>query len=337
MILAVDIGGTNARFALFRQDNDRLVMVDLCKFPSKTLSSLAEAVSDYLANNNLRQSEKIEAAWFSLAGPITGNNCRFTNLDLTVDLNDLREQLAFIPVMGWCNDLVALGHGISFLPDQAFLLLRGKPLSRESNNKSLNKAVIAPGTGLGESLIIEGRVYATEGAHADFAPQTKEDLELWRFLHHKYGHVSYERVLSGNGLVNIYCFLQRQEGRGTCSENGMQMLSPEEISSRALVKECPLCMAALHTFVRILGAEAGNLALKSLAKGGVYLGGGIPPKIVDKLKDGTLQDAFTDKGRFKQLLEEIPVFLILEENTPLLGAAYMALDSIRERAEGHYK
>ncbi|NLM21068.1 MAG: glucokinase [Peptococcaceae bacterium] len=331
MILAADIGGTNARFALFRPVNHGLEMTDLHKYPSRQLTSLPEAIADYLRKNKLWQSAKIKAAWFSLAGPISGNKCRFTNLELTVDLTSLREQLAFIPLIGWSNDLVALGYGISILPDQALLLLRGKPLNGKLingaslNSSSLNRAVIAPGTGLGESLIIGGQVYPTEGAHADFAPQVEEDLELWRFLHRRYGHVSYERLLSGEGLTNIYNFLwERDEVKGN-GEAAYKDLSPQEISNKALAKECRLCVEALHIFVRLLGAEAGNLALKSFAQGGVYLGGGIPPKIIEKLKDGTFQAAFTDKGRFSKFLAQIPVYLILEENTPLLGAAHLAL------------
>ncbi|NLL53232.1 MAG: glucokinase [Peptococcaceae bacterium] len=331
MILAADIGGTNARFALFQPVNHSLEMVDLHKYPSRQLTSLPEATTDYLRKNNLWQSEKIKAAWFSLAGPISGDNCRFTNLELTVDLASLREQLGFIPIVGWSNDLVALGYGISVLPDRALHLLSGKALNEELlnsvslNSGPLNRAVIAPGTGLGESLIIGGQVYPTEGAHADFAPQVEEDLELWRFLHRRYGHVSYERLLSGEGLTNIYDFLRdRDEVKGN-GEAAFKDLSPQEISNKALAKECRLCVEALHIFVRLLGAEAGNLALKSFAQGGVYLGGGIPPKIIDKLKDGTFQAAFADKGRFSNFLAEIPVYLILEENTPLLGAAHLAL------------
>ncbi len=325
MLLTGDMGGTKTKLALFSFENNRLKLINQARYDSKTLSSLEEVVADYLQENNLWQSPEIRAAWFGLAGPISGNICCFTNLNLTVDLASLQKQLAFIPEIGWSNDLVALGYGISLLPEQSLLLLSKQAQVRKDKNdglESLNRAVLASGTGLGESLIIGREVYPTEGAHTDFAPEEEEDLELWRFLRRQFGHVSYERILSGSGLTNICRFLMSKEGNTDLTP---VTLSPEEISGKALARTCPVCISALHTFVRILGAEAGNLALKSFALGGVYLGGGIPPKIKAKLADGTFMAAFTDKGRFSKLLEEIPVYLILEENTPLLGAAYLAL------------
>lgn len=324
MILACDIGGTNARLALFklRQDNS-LVIVKLEKFPSKTLFSLELTVKTFLQKNKLDKHNVLKAAWFSLAGPISGSSCSFTNLNLTVDLFSLRQSLDFIPEVGWSNDLVALGFGIPLLPEDSLLLLHGKKRTVYTGCETLNKAVLAPGTGLGESLLIGNEVYPSEGAHADFAPQNEEDLELWRFLHYQYGHVSYEHVLSGAGLVNIYGYLEAKNNNVSAPD-----LSPEEISARALTKSCPLCTEALDIFVRILGAEAGNLALKFMALGGVYIGGGIPPKIKTKLLDEAFKKAFTAKGRFSAFLDPIPVYLILEENTPLIGAAFQSLKKL---------
>ena len=333
MLLAGDIGGTKTKFALFSFANKRLKILHEAKYESKKLSSLEEGVTDYLEKNSLWQSEGIEAAWFCVAAPVFGNICKPTNLDGSIDLEVLRKRLAFIPEVGICNDLVASGYGISLLPDQELLLLSDPVRAADNKNnsrESANRVVLAPGTGLGESLLIAGEVYPTEGAHADFAPMKEEDLDLWRFLHQQFGHVSCERVLSGPGLTNIYRFLRNRENcPGSFSDN----LKPEEISGKALARTCPLCMEALHIFVRLLGAEAGNLALKSFALGGVYLGGGIPPKIKDKLTDGTFRAAFTDKGRFCELLKKIPVYLILEENVPLLGAARLALRKLGLDAE----
>lgn len=332
MLLTGDIGGTKTKFALFSFANKHLEILHQAKYESKRLSSLEEGVTDYLEKNSLWQSEGIQAAWFCVAGPVSGNICRPTNLDWNLNLEILQKRLAFIPEVGWCNDLVALGYGISLLPDQALFLL-GDPARPEDNKntgESVNRAVLAPGTGLGESLLIAGEVYPTEGAHVDFAPATEEELDLWRFLHQQFGHVSYERVLSGPGLTNIYRFLCTREKRpGSIPDN----LRPEEISAKALNKTCPVCMEALHIFVRVLGAEAGNLALKSFALGGVYLGGGILPKIKAKLTDGTFWAAFTDKGRLSKLLKDIPVYLILDENAPLLGAARLALRKLGLNAE----
>lgn len=324
MILAGDIGGTNARLALFSlQEDNRLVMVNLDKVQTKNIVSLEAAVETYLRKNKLWKSCSIEAAWFSLAGPVSGDICKFTNQDLTVDFFSLRRSLDFIAKVGWSNDLVALGFGISLLPQDSLLLLNGEEKTKNEDGKSLNKAVLAPGTGLGESLIIGNEAYPTEGAHADFAPHNEEDLELWRFLHHEYGHVSYERVLSGTGLANIYRYIKSKTNKDSLPD-----LSPEEISSQALAQTCPVCMEALDTFVRILGSEAGNIALKFMALGGVYLGGGIPPKIKSKLLDETFRTAFTAKGRFSTFLYPIPVYLIMEENTPLLGAAFQSLKKL---------
>lgn len=323
MILACDIGGTNARLALFKLRDSCLTMVNLEKFPSKTLVSLEKTAGTFLQKNNLAKPNAVRAAWFSLAGPVSGSVCSFTNLDLTVDLFSLRQSLDYIPEVGLSNDLVALGFGISLLPEDSLLLLNGEKKINNENCKIINKAVLAPGTGLGESLLIGNEAYPSEGAHADFAPQNEDDLELWRFLHYQYGHVSYEHVLSGAGLSNIFRYLKAESNNNSVSD-----LSPEEISSRGLAKTCPLCTAALDTFVRILGSEAGNLALKFMALGGVYLGGGIPPKIKTKLLDGAFKKAFTAKGRFSTFLDSIPVYLILEENTPLLGAAFQSLKKL---------
>ncbi len=333
MLLTGDMGGTKTNFAIITYVNNRLEIIQQAKYDSKKLVSLEDGVSDFLVKSGLWGSTEIKAAWFCLAGPVVNNICRLTNLDLTVDLAVLKKRLAFIPEIGMSNDLVALGYGIPLLPDEALLLLGGRVQgeeNRKNGGEALNQAVLAPGTGLGEALLIAGQVYPTEGAHVDFAPVLEDDLELWRFLHRQFGHVSYERLLSGAGLTNIYRYLRNRENH---PELFPDILSPEEISGQALEQSCPVCMQALHTFARLLGAEAGNLALKSLARGGVYLGGGIPPKIKAKLTDGTLWAAFIDKGRFSQLLEEIPVHIILEENTPVLGAARLALSKLGLEAE----
>ncbi|MFA5527620.1 MAG: glucokinase [Peptostreptococcales bacterium] len=325
MLFAVDMGGTKTTCALFDYHDNGFVIRYTKKYTSKDISSFEELIMDFLQSQGLWQSNEIESAWFGIAGPCSKNTCSLSNLNLSIDMKSLRKALAFVPYVGWGNDLVALGHGIAYLPQDSLCLLSGGTFQNENNSIS-NKAILAPGTGLGESIIMDSHVYPTEGGHTDFAPTSEEDLGLWLYLHDSYGHVSYERILSGPGLVNVYHYLA---GQAKYSPYAHLSPSPEKISEAALAKTCPLSMKALDTFVRILGAEAGNLALKNLALGGVYLGGGIPPKIIEKLMDGTFQKSFSAKGRFSKILEGIPVYLILDENTPLLGGAALALKQLK--------
>lgn len=325
MILAADVGGTKSRFALCRILNSKPEIITEKKYPSKNIHTLEEAAAIFLAEARVDPAE-LESACFALAGPIEEGYCKLVNLGLTVRLNNVRKALSFIPKIVFCNDLEAVGYGIALLGPEDFQELNPGSHSDSPHppTEALNRAVIAPGTGLGEALIMGGKVYPSEGAHCEFGPRTEEEVSLWRFLNHEFGHVSYERVLSGPGLLNIYRFLRQkleQKQPSFCEPDG---LSPEEISARALNGSCPLCRHALHLFVTILGAEAGNLALKSLARGGIYLGGGIPPKILPKLTDGTFLASFRDKGRFSSLLEQIPVYVILDQRTALYGAALLA-------------
>lgn len=326
MFLAADVGGTKALLALFEDTDGQLSIIAEKSYPSKEIVSLEELVRTFLAEDCHDYVSSIQSACFSLAGPIHHGLCHLVNLDLTIDLENLRSSLSTIPIVNFCNDLEAVAHGISILsPSDLFCLT---PEIYPPEKSEHNKAIIAPGTGLGESLIMGGNVYPTEGAHTEFGPRSEEEVRLWRFLHKKYGHVSYERLLSGPGLQNIYHFLKDEQSTdNSCSTD----LQPWEISEKALEHSCPLCVKALDIFVRVLGAESGNLALKSLALGGVYLGGGIPPKIVNKLKDGTFTASFRSKGRFSKLLSDIPLYVILNHRTALLGAASLAVTSFHER------
>ena len=229
--------------------------------------------------------------------------------------------------VGLLNDLEANAWGIAALADNDFAVLSpGDPAATG------NAAVISAGTGLGEAgLFFDGvrhRPFATEGGHADFAPRNELEVELWRFLAVEYGHVSYERVCSGMGLVNIERFLRRQTGKPRPYSLERQMAggdSAAAISGAALDGSDAVCDEALDRFVSIYGAAAGNLALKLMATGGVYLGGGIAPKILPRLQEGLFMRAFEDKGRFDDLLARIPVKVILNDKTALLGAARHAL------------
>lgn len=319
MILAGDIGGTKSLFALFELRENILIPIMEKEYPSQEIASLEDTVKDFLAENPLFLKKRaLQGASFSLAGPVYDAKVSLVNLDLTLDLETIRDSLSFIPFIEFYNDLQGLGAGLLSLKAHDLLCLH----QGSSAYPNSNKAVIAPGTGLGEALIMEGQyVYATEGGHSDFGPQSQEEVALWHFLQRKFGHVSYERILSGPGLVNIYHFLTQETNWERQAES---IPSPVEISQNALARTCPFCQQALEIFVRILGAEAGNLALKSLSLGGVYLGGGIPPQIIPKLQEKTFLKAFQHKGRFSSLMEQIPVYIILNERTPLYGAALMA-------------
>lgn len=322
MILAGDIGGTKAVLALYDLREEKLFPVVVRTYPSQTITSLEETVWNFIEETaHDRDAQEIQAACFAIAAPIYNSSFTFSNLALTVNPAQVKQQLKFIPHIDFINDLEALGHGILAAGEQDFICLYpGRPVS--NTPASLNKAIIAPGTGLGEALIMAGKeVYPTEGGHGDFAPQTEAEIELLRFLQKDFGHVSYERILSGPGLVNIYRFLCIRR-HGTLPE---PLPLPEEISDRGLTGRCPTCREALEIFTHILGAEAGNLALRALALGGIYLGGGIPPKILPKLREGPFLQGFFNKGRFTAMMEKIPVYVILNEEMPLHGAAWYAL------------
>jgi glucokinase len=226
------------------------------------------------------------------------------------------------------NDLEATAYGLPFLPPEDVYML-----NNQQPDPHANKVIIAPGTGLGEAVLFahEGKYIASasEGGHVDYAPHNLFQLELLRYMMGKFEHVSYERVCSGIGIPHIYDFLRTQSYMHPNPHVAAQLETVEDrtpvISKAALNLDCEVCVETLNVFVSILGAEAGNMALNVLARGGVYLGGGIPPRIVEKLKDGMFMAAFINKGRFADMLSKIPVYVILNDKTALFGAACYAL------------
>jgi len=268
----------------------------------------------------------VTAACFGVPGPVRDGRLRLTNLPWTLDSRELSISLGVNHVF-LINDLEANGYGVEELTaDQIYTLSEG------DSSQIGNRALIAAGTGLGEGLLIwNGRThtpYPSEGGHADYAPRNEDEIDLLRFLKQKYnGRISWERVVSGPGLTNIYEFLR--EVRGVDEPNWLAArLAAEDpnavITELALAAKSEICEKALDMFVSAYGAEAGNLALKLLSVGGVYVGGGIAPRILEKLKDGRFIKAFTDKGRLSQLLVNMPVRVILESRAALLGAAAYA-------------
>jgi len=325
MILAGDIGGTSARLASFEAAHGNLRLVAEQEYPSGKYGGLSDIVEEFVAAHAIR----VVCACFGVAGPVRVGRVKTPNLPWVIEDSALARQLG-LDAVSLINDLEANAWGIAALgADDVLILNPGVPAAQG------NAGVIAAGTGLGEAgLFWDGerhRPFACEGGHVDFAPCNALEVDLLRHLMQKFGRVSYERVLSGPGLRNIYEFL-RESGRGMETPAVVEEMRDQDaaavIARAALENRCQLCADALALFVSIYGAEAGNVALKLLAVAGVYIGGGIAPKIVSKLQDGTFMRAFVGKGRMQPLLESIPVRVILNPKTALLGAArYAALQT----------
>ncbi len=321
MILAGDIGGTKTNIALF--DIEGAGYSHLATFPSQEFANLQTIVKEYLDKcRSFCDISLIKQACFAIAGPVENGVGRTTNLPWVVDASQLSKALN-IPSVFVLNDLEANAYAIEILStDNLYTLYAGK-------GKMIgNRAVVSPGTGLGEAgLYWDGKQhhpFACEGGHADFGPKGELQIDLCRHLFERFGHTSYERILSGPGLFNIYeffCKVKKREEPGWLKEQMQQDDPSKIITINALNEKSDLCIDTLDLFVSIFGAEAGNCALKFMAMGGIYLGGGIPPKILPKLKTSLFLEGFVDKGRFRKMLEEIPVRVILDDKASLKGAA----------------
>jgi glucokinase len=327
MILAGDIGGTNARLAYFQPSNGSLRLISERVFPSREHKELGEIVTKFLESSDARP----QVACFGIAGPVRNGRVETSNLPWVVEQARLARQIE-LPATLLINDLEASAWGIGALGQTDLV-----SLNRGSEQASGNQAVIAPGTGLGEAgLYWDGcqhRVFACEGGHTDFAPQGDVQIELLRFLETRFEHVSYERILSGPGLVNAYEFLCAT-GRGKEQPGFAEELKQAEpaaaISRAALDGSNPLAEQALDLWISIYGAEAGNLALKVMATGGIFLAGGISPKILPKLTGPAFMRSFLEKGRLRSLVEAIPVQVVTNDKAGLLGAARCANASQHE-------
>jgi len=312
LILAGDIGGTNTRLSL-HDDSKKVIQSEV--FPSGDYSSLSDILRKFL-------KEKVSKACFGIAGPIKNNICKATNLPWEIDGNKVGKELGIEKVF-LINDLLANAYGIRALKeDEFFVLNAGKP-------QEGNAVLVSAGTGLGEAgLFWNGKEhipFPSEGGHADFSPRTKEEVDLFLYLMKEYGHVSYERLVSGPGIYNIYRFLVESLGKKGFEEKIEEELLPKAITKAGLEGGVESAVLALEWFISLYGAEAGNVALKFLALSGVYIGGGIAPKMIEKMKDGTFMKAFVEKGRFKELMQDIPVKIILNDQAALLGALEFAL------------
>jgi glucokinase len=320
MILAGDVGGTNARLAFFEPQNNKLRLLSESIFPSREYHDLGEIVLKFLKASHVRP----QLACFGIAGPVRDGRVETSNLPWVIEQARLSQQIQ-VPTTLLINDLEANAWGIGGLDTKDLV-----PLNKVAPSNG-NQAVIAPGTGLGEAgLFWDGtqhHVFACEGGHADFAPQGALQIELLQFLADKFGHVSYERILSGPGLVNVYEFLRGKDAREEATGfeahlNGGDAAAA--ISRAALDGTNPLAEKALDLWISVYGAEAGNLALKAMSIGGIFLSGGISPKILSKLTGPIFMNAFADKGRLRPLLEGMAVRVVTNDKVGLLGAARCA-------------
>ncbi|MDI1309281.1 MAG: glucokinase [Methylotenera sp.] len=316
-MLAGDVGGTKTNIAFYTVTGDFSPIAEHT-YLNKEFSSLEQIIRQFYEDTGFTAN----TACFGIAGAIHDGRCDMPNLGWHIDSNALATSLGFSEVH-LLNDLEATAYGIATLaPNQLATINEGTPV------RNGNMALIAAGTGLGEAILLhtnnDYHVSASEGGHADFAPHNEEEITLLRHLTARYGHVSWERVVSGPGLKNIYDFLKTSQ-RAAEPAWLAELLAQEGdasaiIAHSALENEAEISTRALDIFMSAYGAEAGNLALKSLSTGGLYIGGGIAPKILHKFYEEAFVTSFLNKGRFSTLLAEMPLKVILEPKTALRGA-----------------
>lgn len=330
MILAGDVGGTKSNLGLFETADGGLRLVRSAKYHSPEFPGLPAVIDAFLAAGPPVEGG-LQAACFGIPGPVIGNRASTPNLAWVVDGAQVASEAGVLTV-ALINDLVATAEGIPLLAqDEVAVLQAGTP------QEDGNRVLIAAGTGLGMALI--PRVgdrwvpVPSEGGHMDFAPRTEDEIGLLRHLRERFGRVSAERVVSGPGLYNVYQYL-RDEVHVPESPRVREALGRGEdparvIGEAALAEDCSLCSRSLEMFVAAYAASAGNLALLGTATNGVWLGGGIAPKILPRLKDGLFLQTFLAKGRFVPFLEKVPVRVILNDKAALLGAARHAASILR--------
>ncbi|MBN1254272.1 MAG: glucokinase [Deltaproteobacteria bacterium] len=324
MLLAGDVGATKTNLGIFSSERGPREPLAEATFSSGEYESLVELAGEFLTQANL----KVDHAVFGVAGPVVGGQATITNLSWVIDEAELKEKLKLKSVL-LLNDLEAVAHGVPLLESEDLHVLnKGEPTSHGA------KAVIAPGTGLGEAFLTwDGsryRAYASEGGHTDFAPSNPLEGNLLDYLRDQWGHVSYERICSGMGIPNIYAFFRDSGHTDEPAWLAEQLAAADDptayIVTAALENKAQLCVDTLNLFCSVLGAEAGNMALVVLATGGVYLGGGIPPRIISALEKGSFLEAFCNKGRLSKLMTRIPVYVILNPKIALIGAAFYGLN-----------
>lgn len=319
MLLAGDIGGTKTLLGLFSPGDPRPTPVTVSTFVTSEHANLAEMIGMFL---EAAGGPAVEEACFGVAGPVSARRARLTNVGWEVAADDIARVFSLRSVV-LLNDLESMAWAVPVLERRELAVLQ-EGIPRAGGNAAL----IAAGTGLGEALIheVEGRLLPSpsEGGHADYSPRTEREIELMRMLVSMYGRAEWEHVLSGPGLLNVHRFTHDAAGCDVCDPSIDPGQAPALITSAALARSCPRCVEALDLFVAGYGAEAGNLALRSVATGGLFVGGGIAPKILTALQSGLFMDAFLSKQPMRALLEKIPVVVILNSQAALLGAAVVA-------------
>jgi glucokinase len=321
MILAGDIGGTKSNLALLDGKGDRFRVVFIHRYPSHEYTRFEDIIDDFLSRGrdflSATPTGRIQAAGFGVAGPVIGRGVRFTNLSWGIDADALNRQLGTRHIV-LLNDLEATGYSLACLAPEDLCILNKGLLAPQGT-----QALIAAGTGLGEAILTwnDSRyiVAPSEGGHADFAPRTEQEVELLRYLKTLHKFVSFELIVSGRGFLTLHEFLNKRIRHPSFDEPGAD--PAPEITRLGLAGSCPVCVETLDLFVTLYGAEAGNLALKALARGGVFVAGGIAPKILPKMQSGKFFNAFCEKEKFQELLSHVPIHIVLNEEAPLLGAA----------------
>ncbi|MBU0720675.1 glucokinase [bacterium] len=327
LVLAGDIGGTKTNLALYKSFEGKLEIIEQAQFWSRDFLSFTDVVELFQSRYSPKQ---IDAACFGIAGPVIEGRCITTNLPWDIKTDDLKRYLGTERIR-LLNDLEATAYGMLNLDEEQFI-----HLNPHARSVDANRCVIAAGTGLGEAILFyDGKEYhpiGSEGGHSDFAPLSEQQDALLQWMRKRYTeHVSFERILSGPGIFTLYEFLLES---GFAPEPQRMKEIPEDADKSATISACaledndPLCMETLKLFCEIYGAEAGNLALKTMSLGGVYIGGGIAAKILPVLTKSSFMDAFINKGRFKEMLRGMDVKISLNEKTALLGSAHFAIDKL---------
>jgi glucokinase len=320
-VLAGDIGGTKTVLARFAGGTHALHQKVQKTYASRSGMRLEGMISDFLPGGRVT----IDGACFGIAGPVKDGICKTTNLPWEVSSRAIQERFGFKNVE-LINDLAAWAYGLPYLERNDMVALNAVP-----SVLTQHQGLIAPGTGLGQAFLLYKNdqyvVLSSEGGHVDFAPTNEAQMALWRYLRQRFGHVSVERILSGPGLLNLFSWMRENRAEPLPSWLAERLETsdpPRVITEAALHERHPLCQAVLSMFVDILGAVAGNLALSGTTTGGLYLCGGIPPRILSFLEDGKFLKSFVSKGRFQTYLEQIAVRVVVNDQTPLIGAAHQA-------------
>lgn len=320
MVLAADVGGTKTDLALFKIENGRLISIKKQRYATTDHTSFVESIRKF----RIGETETIDAACLGVAGVVDGDKVRGVNFAWEIDAKKLESELKIKRIM-LINDLHANAYGLSALEEDDFEVLT------EGNITNGNASIISPGTGLGEAgMYWDGfnyHPYASEGGHCSFSPRDEVDMELWKFLNAKFGHVSWERVISGQGINNIYQFLRLSNGEKEPDWLIEKFITEDPavvISTAAKEKSDPVSVQTMQLFGKYLSIESAQLALKNKSTGGIFIGGGIVPKILDLIDKEEFYNTFIEVGRMESLLKSIRVKIVLNDRTPMMGAAYYA-------------